>query len=112
MKRMIRLIVNACEARGCGDTDKYIAAALAQAGPAFTIFSMKESQLRTLPPAIQTKDVKLDWDRWFQGGDPQDTSTQLSRFDQAIKGLITKNWTVPYIDTIKVGDLINRRFAP
>jgi hypothetical protein len=110
MKRRIQLIVNACKARerGCGDTDMYIAAALAQNGSGFTVFSMKESQLRTLPLARQTKDVKLDWYTWFENGTPKNTSTQLSRFDRAIKELISKNWTVPYIDTNTVNNLINR----
>ena len=112
MKRIILLIVNACKARegGCGDTDIYIAAALAQNGPGFTVYSMKESQLRTLPLTQQTKDFKLNWYRWFQDGDPINTSTQLQRFDQAIQGLRNKNWAVPYIDTIKVNNLINRKF--
>jgi hypothetical protein len=114
MKRRIQLIVNACKARerGCGDTDMYIAAALAQNGSAFTIYSMRESQLRTLPLRDQTDHVKLDWVTWFKkdskGGD--NTSKELSRFSRAIKVLESKNWSVPYIDMTTVNNLINRSF--
>lgn len=115
MKRRIQLIVNACKARkgGCGDTDMYIAAALAQNGPAFTIFSMKENQLQTLPLQDQTEDVKLDWYTWFEGDKGmKNTSEQLNRFNRAVQWLATKNWVVPYIDKVTIDNLINRNFPP
>ena len=107
MKRMIQLIVNACKARGCGDTDIYIAASLAQSGPLFTIYNLTEKELQELPVPRQNEHVKMNWVRWFQDGGNR-TSKELWRFNEAIKGLSSRNWAVPYIDTNTVDELINR----
>jgi hypothetical protein len=109
MKRMIQLIVNACKDRGCGDTDVYIAAALAQNGPGFTIYSMGKKELQELPVNQQNQHVKMNWVAWFQAGDPINNSEQLLRFTRAIQGLAGKYWAIPDIDWTTVIKLINTK---
>jgi hypothetical protein len=85
----------------CGDTDRYIIAAMAQNGGGFT-----GGEVAKLNELLQTNDVAMDWDTFFQTRAEIDTSTQLQRFRDAVNGF-AKNWVVPYINKIKVTTLIN-----
>jgi len=110
MRREIKLILDVCERdRKCLDTDKFIAAARGQNGPGFNIVSMK------FVPKLdhETPDYKLDWKTFFANDNSlldKNTRIQLTRFNQAIEGLIARNWTVPARDTNYIHQLISGNY--
>ncbi len=102
MKRRIQMVINACE--NCTDTDRYIAAALAQNGPGFTHINMQ-----TLPKLKSTagKLYNRNWQWYFETSDPEDTKIQLYRFDLVISELRSRRWIVPFIDSDYIYKLKN-----
>jgi hypothetical protein len=102
MKRRIKLVTDACINAGCSSTDIYIAAALAQNGPGFTIFNL-DNWLTVEKNRINRGGVTLDWFTYFgQKGNALDTSEQLERFKNATDGLVT--WYIPrdvIFDTVR-----------
>jgi RHS repeat-associated protein len=100
MKRRIQLVTNACV--GCTDTDRYIAAALAQNGPGFTHVRMRKIGKTTSESMkkYNNPDVSREWFGFFEedagyGNNMVNTKTQLVWFDRVIKELLGRGWFVP-----------------
>jgi RHS repeat-associated protein len=92
MKRRIKLVIDKCDEK-CTSTDIYIAAALAQNGPGFTLLNMKD--LMPISKRINVNGLTLNWYDYFDRAKAVDTSLQLLRFDSAIQELRRRNWPVP-----------------
>jgi RHS repeat-associated protein len=111
MKREIQLVLGACGSK-CTDTDKYIAAALAQNGPGFSYMA-----LRKLPNMTSDERNKHDYDpdikkNWFlyfrddaEDGDMVNTKTQLKRFILVVNELKRRSWIVPNIVSATIEEL-------
>jgi RHS repeat-associated protein len=112
MRRQLQLVIDECI--GCTPTDLYIAAALAQNGPGFSLQSMRELARpgtrindRTLwggqdqpgerePIWVTQNDVKINWDRYFRRtGNADDTQRHLMLFDGVARELQNRRWYVP-----------------
>lgn len=104
MRRRIKLVIDACKSRNCGDTDTYIAAALAQNGSGFTTINIKD--LAKLPDLERVEGVKMNWKEYFdKPHNADDTSRQLKRFTNVTFLLMGKGWTVPQINWKEVTEL-------
>ena len=112
MRREIKLVLDVCvRERNCLETDKFIAAALSQNGPGFNIVNMK--YVPKLKKNLQTPDYKLNWSLFFREDKSflkKNTRIQLTRFNQAIEGLIARNWAVPARDTNYIRKLISGNY--
>ena len=107
MKRRIKLVTDKCLAKGCSETDVYIAAALAQNGSGFTIFNLDNWLLVNKNRFYDfEKGITIDWFEWFRSGQDIDTTEQLRRFKSATDSLTT--WYYPReVNNNTVRELIN-----
>ena len=107
MRRRIKLVIDACKERKCGDTDIYIAAAMAQNGSGFTKANIEKRDIGKLDDNERLPGgVNMDWNSYFEKpGNADDTSVQLQRFTNVTLLLIGKGWTVPNINWVKVTEL-------
>lgn len=104
MRRRIKLVTDRCIAADCSSTDIYIAAALAQNGPGFTVFNLEDGLLKKYN-RINERGMTVNWDDWFKTNSCRNASKQLRRFKDATDALTT--WYMPRdinfdtIDTLK-----------
>ena len=88
MQRRITHAISTCA--DCKATDKYIIAGMAQNGPGF--LGMDGS----IKKAIDNKaDVVYDWESFYDDAGPENTSDELRRFVDAIKGFTERGWVIP-----------------
>ena len=112
MRRTMKLVLDVCvRDRKCLDTDKYIAAALAQNGPGFNVVNMQN--VPRLVEEDRTEGYKLDWKTFFGNDNSplrRNTRIQLTRFQWAIEALMYKGWTVPARDTNYIEQLMRGEY--
>jgi RHS repeat-associated protein len=107
MKRRIKHSIDQC--KGCRNTDKFIAAALAQNGSGFATL---DQDVAVLDVREQTPNYIMRWKNYFTDAQKKNTSDQLSRFQNAISGFVSKGWYSPEIDKSFIRSLINIQHNP
>ncbi len=111
MKRRILLTIEHCD--NCTDTDKYIAAGLAQNGSGFRYDRMRKDVKDIVDYRrkfyYHPDKVYKDWMLLFQEDARDnrviDTKIQLIRFNWVIKVLQNRGWFVPLLDTDDINKL-------
>jgi hypothetical protein len=106
MKLRLQLVIDMCKTKGCWPEDEYIAAALAQNGPAFSHIYMKTIPNYKTDQKREERGTKKNWEWWWEGQQPKNTSTQLRRFKLVTDELAARGWFIPpFRDAFKTKSL-------